>query len=98
MDLNLFLSRLKESEEKLKKETEVRYKVENDFRLLQTDYKRFMNYTDHFNSDYMMKLRHIGNNLLQDCEFESKLDATLENLTRLKLKSYKKLASIENKK
>lgn len=82
----------------MKKETEVRCKVENDFRLLQTDYKRFMNYTDHFNSDYMMKLRHIGNNLIEDCEFESKLDDTLENLTRIKLKSYKKLASIENKK
>ncbi|RNA28056.1 stress response nst1-like [Brachionus plicatilis] len=95
--IEAILRKLKDTEEKLKKETEVRCKVENDFRLLQADYKRFMNYTDHFNSDYMMKLRHVGNNLLEDPEYESKLDATLENLTKLKIKSYKKLANIENK-
>ena len=37
-----------------------------------------MNYTDHYNSDYMMKLRHIGQQVLEDKEFEDKLDEKIE--------------------
>lgn len=54
-------------------------------KLLQADYKRFMNYTGHYNSDYMMKLRHIGTEILEDKEFEVKLDEKLE-ITNLKKK------------
>lgn len=52
-------------------------------KLLQTDYKRFMNYTNHYNSDYMMKLRHIGANLLEDKEFEHELNERIDSLSRL---------------
>ncbi len=41
-----------------------------------------MNYTDHYNSDYMMKLRHIGNQVLEDREFEDKLNDKLEKIDR----------------
>ena len=37
-----------------------------------------MNYTDHYNSDYMMKLRHIGQQVLEDTEFEEKLNEKIE--------------------
>jgi hypothetical protein len=37
-----------------------------------------MNYTDHYNSDYMMKLRHIGQQVLEDKEFEEKLNEKIE--------------------
>ena len=37
-----------------------------------------MNYTNHYNSDYMLKLRHIGAQVLEDKEFENKLNEKLE--------------------
>ncbi len=37
-----------------------------------------MNYTNHYNSDYMMKLRHIGEQLLEDKEFEKKLNEKIQ--------------------
>ena len=40
-----------------------------------------MNYTDHYNSDYMMKLRHIGAQLIEDKEFEQKLNEKLANVS-----------------
>ncbi len=44
-----------------------------------------MNYTDHFNSDYMMKLRHIGNQIIEDQEFEQKLDEKIFSMeTKIK--------------
>jgi hypothetical protein len=39
-----------------------------------------MNYTDHYNSDYMMKLRHIGAQLMEDKEFEQKLNEKLKHV------------------
>ncbi|CAF0761215.1 unnamed protein product [Brachionus calyciflorus] len=96
--IEVILQKLKETEEKLRREIDIRTKLDGDFRLLQTDYKRFMNYTDHYNSDYMMKLRHIGASLLEDQEFEEKLDSKLENIKELKFKTYKKLNNIEPKK
>ena len=71
--------RLKDTEERLALEHSTRLKLEHDFRLLQVDYKRFMNHTGHFNSDYLMKLRWIGAQLLDDDEYESKLDQHIEN-------------------
>lgn len=76
--IEILLQRLKEFEEKWLREKKLRIKFENDFRLLQADYKRFMNYTDHYSSDYMMKLRHIGQQVLEDKEFEEKLDEKIE--------------------
>ncbi|KAK3749374.1 hypothetical protein RRG08_063564, partial [Elysia crispata] len=36
-------------------------RVERDFRALQEDYQRFMDYTDgRFHSDYLMRLRYMG--------------------------------------
>ena len=46
-----------------------------------------MNYTDHYHSDYMMKLRHIGNQLIEDKEFEQKLNEKIELIDLRKLKS-----------
>jgi hypothetical protein len=39
-----------------------------------------MNYTDHYNSDYMLKLRHIGAQILEDEEFEKRLNEQLETV------------------
>jgi hypothetical protein len=49
----------------------------NYFQLLQADYKRFIDYTGHYNSDYMMKLRHIAENTIADNEFDGVLDKML---------------------
>jgi hypothetical protein len=47
-----------------------------------------MNYTDgHFNSDYMMKLRYIGNQLIQDEEFDEKLNEKIQLIDLRKIKS-----------
>ncbi|XP_013393594.1 uncharacterized protein LOC106161241 [Lingula anatina] len=49
---------------KYKKEIRHKEKVEGDFKELQTDYQRFMDYTDgYYHSDYMMRLRKHGENL-----------------------------------
>lgn len=46
---------------KYRKELAHKQRVENDFRELQTDYQRFMDYTDgKYHSDYMMHLRQYG--------------------------------------
>ncbi|XP_076453522.1 uncharacterized protein LOC143288779 [Babylonia areolata] len=48
-------------EQKFRKELDHKERVEKDFRGLQEDYRRFMDYTDgRFHSDYLMKLRHVG--------------------------------------
>jgi hypothetical protein len=39
-----------------------------------------MDYTHHYNSGYMLKLRHIGAQVLEDKEFENKLNEKLEFL------------------
>jgi hypothetical protein len=39
-----------------------------------------MNYTGQYNSDYMMKLRHIGAQLIEDKEFEQKLNEKLKQV------------------
>lgn len=40
------------------------------------DYKRFMDYTNFFHSDYMLKLYHIGEQI-GDAKFEEVLDRIL---------------------
>lgn len=51
-------------EKKWLREVEFRKNVEQDFRELQDDYRRFMDYTDGmFHSDYLMQLRHMGQKL-----------------------------------
>ncbi|GFO43785.1 translation initiation factor if-2-like [Plakobranchus ocellatus] len=48
-------------ERKYKKELAHKERVERDFRALQEDYQRFMDYTDgRFHSDYLMRLRYLG--------------------------------------
>lgn len=51
-----------------------------------------MNYTNHYHSDYMMKLRYIGNQLVEDKEFEQKLNEKIEliDLEKLKCNSARK--------
>lgn len=39
-----------------------------------------MDYTNHYSSDYMMKLRHIGYQVLEDKEFEDKLNDKLNSI------------------
>lgn len=39
-----------------------------------------MDYTNHYSSDYMMKLRHIGFQVLEDKEFETKLNDKLNSI------------------
>jgi hypothetical protein len=46
-----------------------------------------MNYTNHYHSDYMMKLRHIGNQLIEDKEFEQKLNEKIELIDLRNIKS-----------
>lgn len=46
------------------------------FQLLQTDYKRFMDHSNFFHSDYMLKLCHIGEQI-GDAKFEQVLDRIL---------------------
>lgn len=55
-----------------------------------------MNYTDHYNSDYMMKLRHIGTEILQDTEFEYKLDSKIKTLDIPKKPNNRTLKKIEH--
>ncbi|GFS05141.1 translation initiation factor IF-2-like [Elysia marginata] len=46
---------------KYNKELAHKQRVEKDFRALQEDYQRFMDYTDgRFHSDYLMRLRYMG--------------------------------------
>jgi len=78
--IEVLILRASNFEEKWIREKELRAQIESDFRLLQIDYKRFMNYTGHFNSDYMMKLRHVGESLIDDQLFEKILDAKLNAL------------------
>ncbi|KAH3813566.1 uncharacterized protein LOC127834789 [Dreissena polymorpha] len=53
-------------ERKWLREIEHRKNVEQDFRELQDDYRRFMDYTDGmFHSDYLMQLRHLGQKLAE---------------------------------
>ncbi|XP_021375551.1 trichohyalin-like [Mizuhopecten yessoensis] len=48
-------------EKKYLKELDHKNRLEKDFRALQDDYRRFMNYTDgKFHSDYLIKLRYTG--------------------------------------
>ncbi|XP_050418857.2 uncharacterized protein LOC126832188 [Patella vulgata] len=48
-------------QDKWRRETEFRIKVEKDFTAMQDDYKRFLDYTDgQFHSDYLMRLRNLG--------------------------------------
>ncbi|KAL8612353.1 hypothetical protein ACOMHN_020172 [Nucella lapillus] len=48
-------------QQKYNKEMEHKQRVESDFRALQDDYKKFMDYTDgKFHSDYLMRLRYMG--------------------------------------
>lgn len=46
-----------------------------------------MNYTDHYHSDYMMKLRHIGSQLIEDKEFEEKLNEKIQLIDLRNIKS-----------
>ena len=48
-----------------------------------------MNYTNHYHSDYMMKLRHIGNQLIEDKEFEQKLNEKIELIDLRNIQSSK---------
>ncbi|XP_061194368.1 calponin homology domain-containing protein DDB_G0272472-like isoform X2 [Saccostrea echinata] len=53
-------------EKRYKQEKDRRRAVTSDFKELQDDYRRFMNYTDgKFHSDYMMHLRHLGMRLAE---------------------------------
>ncbi|XP_060567971.1 trichohyalin-like isoform X2 [Ruditapes philippinarum] len=53
-------------ERKWLREIDCRKNVEQDFRELQDDYRRFMDYTDGmFHSDYLMQLRHMGQRLAE---------------------------------
>ncbi|WAR27409.1 hypothetical protein MAR_013113 [Mya arenaria] len=53
-------------ERKWLREVDQRKNVEQDFRELQDDYRRFMDYTDGmFHSDYLMQLRHMGQKLAE---------------------------------
>ncbi|KAL4220445.1 hypothetical protein ACF0H5_020847 [Mactra antiquata] len=53
-------------ERKWLREIDCRKNVEQDFRELQDDYRRFMDYTDGmFHSDYLMQLRHLGQKLAE---------------------------------
>ncbi|KAJ8310370.1 hypothetical protein KUTeg_012235 [Tegillarca granosa] len=48
------------------KELDHKKRVEEDFRALQEDYRKFMDYTDgKFHSDYLMRLRHLGMRLAE---------------------------------
>lgn len=76
------LDKIQNLESNLNDQTTKRINLEADFRLLQADYKRFMNYTNHYNSDYMMKLRHIGDQVLEDREFEDRLNQRLESIDK----------------
>ncbi|KAF6022854.1 hypothetical protein EB796_018836 [Bugula neritina] len=54
-------SRYGELKNKYNREHALRLRVDSDFSELQTDYQRFMNYTDgKYHSDYMMSLRRHG--------------------------------------
>ncbi|KAK3597339.1 hypothetical protein CHS0354_034581 [Potamilus streckersoni] len=53
-------------EQKYMRELDHKKRVEQDFRELQDDYRRFMDYTDgKFHSDYLMRLRHLGRRLAE---------------------------------
>ncbi|CAF0788135.1 unnamed protein product [Adineta ricciae] len=72
-DLN---NKIKLAEERYRREFSSRARLESDFRLLQTDYKRFMDNSNVFHSDYMLKLYHIGEQV-GDAKFEKVLDRIL---------------------
>ncbi|KAI0232308.1 hypothetical protein LSAT2_017377 [Lamellibrachia satsuma] len=42
---------------RLTSEAEIRHKIEQDFQDLQDDYRRFLDYTDGFHSDYLLRMR-----------------------------------------
>jgi hypothetical protein len=44
-----------------------------------------MDYTNHYNSDYMLKLRYIGYQVLEDREFEDKLNGILDSINHNKM-------------
>ncbi|XP_074657480.1 uncharacterized protein LOC141910664 [Tubulanus polymorphus] len=75
---------------KYKKELDHKIRVENDFLALQTDYKRFLDYSDNglYHSDFMMKLRHHGIELANkrlsvvDHQLESRTDKTDQSDSR----------------
>ncbi|CAF3440846.1 unnamed protein product [Rotaria sp. Silwood1] len=69
-------NKLKLTEERFRREFTLRSRLESDFRLLQTDYKRFMDNSNVFHSDYMLKLYHIGEQI-GDAKFEQVLDRIL---------------------
>lgn len=63
-DIERCNQRYKLLEKKWHREIEFRQNVEQDFRDLQDDYRRFMDYTDGmFHSDYLLQLRHLGKKL-----------------------------------
>ncbi|CAF0988152.1 unnamed protein product, partial [Didymodactylos carnosus] len=74
------------TEKKFHQEFNDRVRLESDFRLLQTDYKRFMDYTNFFHSDYLLKLHHVGQQLTSkkicDTKFEQILDRILNELNQ----------------
>ena len=86
--IEMLFQRYKELEDKYVHERRMHLKLESDFRLLQADYKRFMNYTQHYNSDYMMKLRHIGFEVIEDKEYDKRLD---EKIELVDLNKYRKM-------
>ncbi|CAF0729498.1 unnamed protein product [Adineta steineri] len=69
-------NKIRLAEERYRREFSTRARLESDFRLLQTDYKRFMDNSDVFHSDYMLKLYHIGEQV-GDAKFEKVLDRIL---------------------
>ncbi|UJR37706.1 hypothetical protein I4U23_030401 [Adineta vaga] len=69
-------NKIKLAEERYRREFSSRARLESDFRLLQTDYKRFMDNSNVFHSDYMLKLYHIGEQV-GDAKFEKVLDRIL---------------------
>ncbi|CAF0981024.1 unnamed protein product, partial [Didymodactylos carnosus] len=74
------------TEEKFHRAFNDRVRLESDYRLLQTDYKRFMDYTNFFHSDYLLKLHHVGQQLTSknicDTKFEQILDRILNELNQ----------------
>ena len=74
-DIDRLNERYNALERKYKIECTHRNRVEEDFRHLQDDYKRFLDHTDgKFHSDYLMKLRYTGlrlaNKRISDVSYE----------------------------
>lgn len=71
-------------EKRYKQEMERRRGVTADFKELQDDYRRFMNYTDgKFHSDYMMHLRYMGMRLAEKRVSEVSSTVSYEDIFKL---------------